>query len=337
MKSGFSEFLLLTNLIILDIIVFMIKENTVLILGAGASEHLGYPLGLNLLEFIDDANFLKRFEYQIISYLDKIKFSKEKLKSFYEELKWDQSFSIDEFLSRREEYLDIGKLFITYVLKECENKVSFGINKVGWYKYLFHKIIEDTENIESNKLYILTFNYDYSLEYFLFKSLKTRKRLNNEETKKLLDCIPIFHIHGSLYYEGCFENFGSKPIHFNNEKMAHHLETISKNIKIISEINDKNENFCLSIFETSNYILRNAKKIYFLGFGFHDLNMKRFKFFYENRENLKNKEIKAAIGDQWRQNELIELNTRLDKYGIKKGMLYESSCNDFFRTWTSLD
>ena len=52
---------------------------------------------------------------------------------------------------------------------------------------------------------------------------------------------------------------------------------ISKEIKIIHEINDKSEGFCNAEFEEANAAILNAEKVIFLGFGFHSDNARRLK------------------------------------------------------------
>ena len=57
------------------------------------------------------------------------------------------------------------------------------------------------------------------------------------------------------------------------------LLEISEKIKIIHEIEDNQSGFCNSQFKLANSLLKESERIVFLGFGFHEDNVRRFKYF----------------------------------------------------------
>jgi len=306
----------------------MITKNTVLILGAGASSHLDYPLGKGLI------NEICSLEIDILPILLP-EFDIVFFREFIQNLKKSQFSSIDQFLENNEKFLGIGKLIITIILKKYDNENKlFPPNSPGWYFEIFNYIINCLENnsFKKNNLTIITLNYDRSLEHYLFESIKYRLKLKKEDVIKILKNILIIHIHGCL---------GEYPKEFySNKKMEYlYLKKLSQNLKLLSDIPSENEYKSDIIFWSNEYKesykhLKKAERIYFLGFGFHEEILERFKFF--NEENLKKVDIKATYKG-YGQIEFKKLLKRLNNYGIKKAMLYQSSCNDFFRTWASID
>ena len=112
----------------------MVKEKTTLILGAGASEPFGYPLGGQLVLLILD----ERNNQESQSVYQSCGLKAEELKKFYDQLYRSQTPSIDLFLQNNPNLTKIGKLHIAKVLisfeKEDElfgNPNGPGINTYG--------------------------------------------------------------------------------------------------------------------------------------------------------------------------------------------------------------
>jgi len=91
----------------------MISKRTVLVLGAGASNHLGYPVGPQLINQIVSLPGTEIF---------KNIYDEEIIKNFQYRLKRYGSYSIDEFLEKNREFIEIGKSFIAYCLKKYEDE-----------------------------------------------------------------------------------------------------------------------------------------------------------------------------------------------------------------------
>ena len=51
---------------------------------------------------------------------------------------------------------------------------------------------------ENNRVAFVTFNYEQSLEYFLFNAIKNSYGLNDDDTAKLVNVTPVIHLHGQL-------------------------------------------------------------------------------------------------------------------------------------------
>jgi hypothetical protein len=112
------------------------------------------------------------------------------------------------------------------------------------------------------------------------------------------------------------------------------VEDISKEIKIIHEMDDSAEDFCSIDFKDANQALCEAERIYFLGFGFYEDNIRRFNFF--SNDSLKDKEILATaynLGSTERKN----IVKRMSKYGFSSEILIHSTCNNFFKNYGILE
>jgi hypothetical protein len=150
----------------------MIKQRTVLILGAGASLDYGYPLGRTmqdqiLLEIGESGNpggsaralSDAGFNGALIS----------ELRSALSESGFD---TIDQLLEHRGDLVEIGKTAIACNLIRFEDPARLH-QQNGWYKYFFSRYLNSpVKALCDIPISFITFNYDRSLEEFLFRSIK---------------------------------------------------------------------------------------------------------------------------------------------------------------------
>lgn len=245
----------------------MIKTPTVFVLGAGASMPYGFPSGLALRKEIC-GGAINRETYLTTEILNNFNVDVTHINDFASAFLRSNISSIDAFLARRSEYVEVGKYAIAIRLCARENPTEFDINiDDHWYFALWNALISNVSNLsefQSNCVKVLTFNYDRSLEYFLFSSIKHTFGVSDEEAYNALKFIPISHVYGSL---GDFGVSGRPYIH-TNEKAA--LSAAAKGIRIIPEARDDDE-----IFDLGRSWFSEAHHICFLGFGFDELNVKR--------------------------------------------------------------
>lgn len=303
----------------------MINTPTVLILGAGSSQHCGYPFGSQLINIICDKNRLDN-----LSDIARGSWSGSEVREFIKVLARSSYSSIDAFLEDNRDFRDIGKFAIAYTLKCFEDVYNlFPPNESGWYKDLFNCLVDKgEENIDKNKVTIITFNYDRSLECYLHHALINRFRKSGDDEASLLNKIRIIHLHGILgnYPE---ENY-CKPI------MHEGLLKISQGIIIIDELNDSKDQFCTNNYQIAHEALKNAERIFFLGFGFHEDNIRRFQFFTPASIE---KPLVRSTTYGLPHLDRVKLIDRLRKYGFKSEMFPTSNptCNNFFHIVESLD
>ncbi|MGA2602736.1 MAG: hypothetical protein ABSG14_00765 [Verrucomicrobiia bacterium] len=242
----------------------MIEEPTVLILGAGASAPYGYPLGQQMVSEIcawlmDPLN--NKFGIDLMALN-----GQTVVQAFAAEMAASQASSVDEFLEHRPDFAPVGKDAIAQAIipHEDENKL-----RGGWYQYLFRALNATKERFHHNRLTIITFNYDRSLEQFLYTAIKYKYGISHEVTVDLLNTIPIFHLHGMLDPLPFFHP-GGRP--YSTTTSTQIIRRAATGIKIIhDDVQDSLQ------FRRSVQYLAEAEKICFLGFGYHRTNLERLQ------------------------------------------------------------
>ncbi len=228
-------------------------------------------------------------------------------------------------MENNREFIEIGKSFIAYCLKKYEDEDKlFPPHNSGWYQYLFNKMLPSSdEQFENNKITIITFNYDRSLEAYLHNTIMHRFNLSEADSLNILRKIGIIHPHGMLggYPEIPYSQCWKKDKELNEED-TQLLEKITNSIKIIHEISEAEDTFCSNEFEIAHKALQKTEKIYFLGFGFHEDNIRRFRFFSE--DNLEGKEVYSTCQGFQEPFERTELLSRTSKYGLKENFIHHS-------------
>jgi hypothetical protein len=251
----------------------MITDNTVFIVGAGASNPYGYPIGTELrLEICD--MFPKRLNLLLAGSGDII--MESALPIVRDALSFCQRFrdarikSIDRYLAINPEFSEIGKLAIVLSILDVERRHKFDETlQDNWYFYLYNRMVDGFRTADSykqfgeNKISFITFNYDRSLENFFFECLKnTFHKATEEEIVDQFKNIPIHHVYGQvdeLPWQGKGKAYGS-VYNYND------LQDAALNIKTMYERTESENN------EIKEIIAR-ARFIYFLGFGYDKNNM----------------------------------------------------------------
>lgn len=275
----------------------MITRKTVLVLGAGASYAYGFPLGVELKDRI----------YSLVNsgYAERLGCSKEEAEEFSLALARTPVYSIDAFLERRPEFINIGKKFIAFCLLPHEKtKVLFEdiiIKRIhsrqskntlpveDWYQYLFNLLGNSPDQFLKNQLVVVTFNYDRSLEHYIFEGLKNSFNLDDEDCRRAISSIRFIHIYGSLGklpwqnvdrpdvpYDAWVPDGPWKPdvnhreIEQKKEAQRELINQAAASIKILHE----NPDHTPELVQARNEI-QDADKVLFLGFGFHTINVQR--------------------------------------------------------------
>ena len=314
----------------------MIDKKTVLILGAGASMPYGYPSGFALrtkiytefysqyMKYLEaQADYIQR-QMDMDYYIKTVK--QEDPKDFVEKFR-DSNISIDLFLSLNKKHEIIGKKAIALSILRYEGASQFKDNlipeKENWYKFLLNRLVgkltkkDDYKNISNNNISIITFNYDRSLEYFLYKSLSSMfGEVDNTEIINELRKIKIIHLYGQVaklkwqdneIYLDYFYNRSEKDIF-----KTINLDYIFREIKVIYEERETNE------LKDAQRIIKEAKRIYFLGFGYAEENLETLDF--SNMHNDTQKIYGTAFG--MHENEMLGVKRRLLPAGKRIDKLY---------------
>ena len=265
----------------------MITKPIVLILGAGASSTYGFPTGENLvLSIISNLRPLSINESRgpndwVQSLKNEFGFMEEEIYHFQDQLKYSR-ISVDLFLEYRPEFLKIGKLAIALCLISHEIKAKLFNAKDNWMDFLRNKLAAPFDEFGQNKLSVITFNYDRSLEQYLFMVLKNTYGKSDNECAMQLSKIPIIHVHGRL---GALPWQEGKSRPYENTINSKLIKLSSEKIIVMSEGQDTSPEF-QNAFDLMKDALIGKGYIYFLGFGYNDINLKRLNF--EKTKNIKN-------------------------------------------------
>ena len=268
----------------------LIETQTVLILGAGASKEAGeFPVGRKLRHDI-----CVGLENGLNLQLRELGYSSGNIVAFRRQLIESNCDSVDAFLQRRTDLADIGKAAIAVELLKCEQKSEMTEGKLcategklfatdpdkyHWYKYLLERLDSDGfDRFKDNKLAIVTFNYDRSLEHFLFRSIMSRynKHGTQNECAQQVSTIPIVHVYGSLGKLG-WQSKGNTDdaIEYGAEPTLDRIRHCVRSIRIIGE----GDTTAASdpTFEKAREYIGAARKVVFLGFGYHEANVSRLQ------------------------------------------------------------
>lgn len=186
----------------------MIEHPTVLVLGAGASCTYGFPLGLQLKATI--CKILEKHNTVLRKILISKHIQDRDIGAFRNDLILSCDLSIEAFMEQHEEYIELGKYAIAATLLPLERHLFLFDHWIDkwldpnnserhWYQLLFTKLDASQDKFEHNQLRIVTFNYDRSLEHYLYHCIKAKYRgISEGYAKFLLSKIQVIHVYGQL-------------------------------------------------------------------------------------------------------------------------------------------
>lgn len=322
----------------------MINTETVFIIGAGASVAYGYPTSqkLNELILIEGISIIENFLTEKIGFEPPdiiIDYTIEFINKFKKVYDVD---SIDWFLEKlsQEQYLqNIGRLLIVHFILESEKRhlELSSSGKTGssdnWYQYLYKTLTNfkdnnaDPKQILENKISFITFNYDRSLEYFMYDKFLSGHDFQRHHTsaKELLREIKPLHVYGkvaNIYLNEDNETVGE--LGYGNYIPNYSLlDFLKKNIKLVMERKEVDT-------ETMKEKIKNASRIYFLGFGFDDANLKILGI----PEVLNKKQEILGTAFEKENGEIKLLRSKfLTKHNVKKTLFEPMTCLELLKNF----
>lgn len=276
----------------------MIQKETVFVLGAGASIPYNFPSGKTLVKAIIKHSYDEGTPFANL-------FSRELRTRFSEALNLSFAPSIDDFLEKRPEFMEIGKAAISAQLITKENPPYISRETKGnWYELLWECMQAKVDDFSKNQVSFITFNYDRSLEFFLQRALINYFGIQKDKANEILDEIPIVHVHGML---GAFKK--EQPFYrdYNPLLTEDIIETSAKMIRVFHEKSlDADE-----IKGKADLLFKKAWTICFLGFGYHPVNIQRI--------NLKEYTDKYMVGSIYDMGEAEKQRVLLLMGRIKLG------------------
>lgn len=245
----------------------MIQKETVLVLGAGASLDFGYPLGDQLrLEIWD--SLARHPRSSLYDCLRRCGFDDACLASFVEELGRAQTGSVDEFLGQRPEFQDVGKcaMAASLIRREQEAGLLHPNARTSWYGMLLDELRRSRESFGCSRLSIVTFNYDRALEHYLFSAIRSYYNIPEVEAAQALGRVRIIHVYGTLMPLP-YQRSGGRPYAADWDPGS--IRESAATIRTMAEARSVVEPIP-AIVE----LMRTAKVVCFLGFGYHDHNLR---------------------------------------------------------------
>ena len=261
----------------------MINKKIVFVLGAGASIPFNYPSGLELKNRIcSNLSMQQSREFKDIV---ECGYYAQNIFDFRNALFYSGQGSVDAFLELRPEFKEIGKVAIAQVLIQYEDIDSLFSPQIenNWYLYLIDKLPRDINMLSNGDVSFITFNYDRSLEQFLFMALKNSYKKSDAECGKIISSIPLIHVYGRLGYlpwqEDCEGRYSRS---YNPELSSGVLKNSAKEIIILSDgVSESAE------FSRAYKLLAESQLIYFIGFGYNTTNMGRLRILDALRTSVK--------------------------------------------------
>jgi hypothetical protein len=198
-----------------------------------------------------------------------------------------QAQSIDNFIDSHRNDTRIaqcGKLAIARCILDAEasslmkvdrsniyNKIKFASLDTTWFNAFFQLVVENCGHDQLPerlaKLAVISFNYDRCIEHFLHSSLQNYYGVSSERATKLMSNLDIYHPYGMV---------GSLPwmdrttnIDFGGTPHPRQLLDLSNSLRTFTEGTDENSSDIVAI----RGVLQTAKRVTFLGFAFHQLNL----------------------------------------------------------------
>jgi hypothetical protein len=197
-------------------------------------------------------------------------FDDQLLTDFQFHLGASQQTSVDAFLEYRKEFIEIGKaaMAATLIPLETESRLIRPELESTWYGYLFREVRAARGEFSANQLRIVTFNYDRSMEHYLFLGLRSSFGLKDEAAADLVKQIPVWHAYGNL---GDLPYLGQTNVRpYSPTLEPDVIRKAAASIKIVSE-----EHSFRPIFNPQSDLLPEAKVLCFLGFSYQFENVRR--------------------------------------------------------------
>ena len=318
----------------------------VFVIGAGCSVPYGFPTGTMLMQNLKNFDYGRKFPrdpndssdiFLVDLYQEHFGFSSTDNKrqygkdyawvlpyteheNFYNQLMdgivlpFSQSIrrsmmvSTDEFLKNRlgqkqNEQADFGKRLIAYEILKAEQASRLGY--IDWIQHLLSRIDQQSNWDEILKQTVfLTFNYDRVLEYCIFLYLTSDKQYADADAHAFIKEMQIHHVNGFI---GSLEEIPFGAVENGKyQEIAKRMETVW----------EKRQNRDESEKEKYQGFLKNAERVYFMGFSYIPDNLESIGI-PRGAEIIRNAKVYATAMGLSSQNRL-RISTYLDLKDFEK-------------------
>jgi hypothetical protein len=243
-------------------------RRTTLVLGAGASRPFGFPTAAELREIIvykkpdlvstilaelgAPARLWDVVTHEMIN-----SYGRENLQQLQNEFFHSQTTSIDRFVQERGGLFDeLGRQTLAHILLRCEGSAYLNRN---WYGTLRDALFQKGhDHLPTDRIQIVTFNYDRSLERYMWNALRYTYGLQEGLAFDLMESLKIYHVYGSL---GNLRKGDRGPIVGWGATTAQQVIDAAQQLHLVRPLSEGLPS------ETREFI-RSSDVVCFLGFGF---------------------------------------------------------------------
>jgi hypothetical protein len=287
----------------------LFKEDTVFVVGAGASAEYGLPVGTDLAITIarlmrfeincghvqnGDPYIHRVFQYKsdrdpniITEYQDTARRISEGI---------THAGSIDEYLDKHgndEMAVFCGKAAIVKAILEAEKKsnlyyehsdprmINFNKLKDHWMKPFFKQLTDRRRKSDLDQIFsgitIICFNYDRCIEHYLIHALQKLYSITPQEAARLVGFLEIYYPYGKV---GKLKTVSgqSSGVAFGAELgLNEFIQTVQGIRTYTEQVEDEGSLTRIKLAIT------NAKAIVFLGFAYHSQNMELLGSAFDKR------------------------------------------------------
>jgi hypothetical protein len=270
----------------------LVNKKTVFILGAGASAECKMPLGDELKTLIEkailhrDPNFWTVVYNQWLKGITNVTDYENGADELAATLSTTPFASIDEALHwwrDWKEIVDLGKLAIAYFILRDERRSwlqfrddrTVDVDKVKdtWFAEFMSLGIRELERGQIINAFenvtIINFNYDRTIEHYLYHALQQRARVSMQAAKDAIARMTVIRPYGRI---GPLEWQQPDGIPFGgSDDTLYEAVTAMKSIRTFTEQIEGSP-----ILDDIRKALDEAQLMIILGFGFHPQNMQLF-------------------------------------------------------------
>jgi hypothetical protein len=326
------------------------SAKTLLIVGAGASADLSFPVGNELKTNIRSCANVKWNGFELTGIREYCRLAEDLARAYYgghlekiiaalKDINENVvlSGSIDQFLSSRQSYQDVvrlAKLAIAFEISKAEAKCHLNENTSNlshtefvhlsetyltrlWARLQSGKSIDEWKRF-FDKLKIITFNYDRVIEQFFSLALRRFCKVDADEATAFVSGLPILQVYG---YLGTLDAGSPEHCRFApdlnaiigaSERILTFSETVADNIKD----------------DIRNYVTW-ADRVICLGFSYANVNMELFPTLDPNLRRAR--EVVGTCFEMSAPNQeyaRTQLNQKFDRY--ERSTLADVKCAKLF-------
>lgn len=325
---------------------------TVFVLGAGASNDFGLPIGSDLkagirkiVDFEMRFNKVERGDGNFVFALQKLmrnrEFSHDEINEAISLIKSGLMLasSIDSFIDNHRDkpaLSKIARMAISLLIQRAEessrlaqlqlhnNQKLSNLSHVDcWHSNfcinLFDRCTFEELASKLERFKVISFNYDRCFEYYLFHAVRSHYRKSENEVLSALQSFEVLHPYGRLDTS----EFPNSAASMSIGQVSDDLISNADYIQTFSQSGYDSERFSIK----ENFF-SGANKVVFLGFGFHDINMEFLRLKSVEMKNLHI--ISTAMGFSDDDIEDIKHELRGVFPSISMIELHDCDCRDIF-------